>query len=176
MPAWLQSGLRLALPLVLGTLALGCGQGSPGAGGKEPPKADGTLSSGRPGSAERGAKLYAANRARCHGERGEGRLEGNATALNNQDFLAIATDNFLRQTTLVGRPGTAMPAWARSHGGSLGDQEIEDLVALLRSWQKVPARPLRAGPVRGDPRQGGWLYATKCANCHGPEGKGLPPG
>ena len=45
--------------------------------------------------------------------------------------LAAQPDDFYRQVILNGRSGTAMPAWQ----GRLSDQEIEDVIAFLRSKQ-----------------------------------------
>jgi cytochrome c oxidase cbb3-type subunit 3 len=123
-------------------------------------------------SPTRGAQLYTAHCARCHGEQGEGRRWGNATALNNQDFLATASDEFLWETIIYGRPGTEMLAWGEEAGGLFGEQGIADLIAFLRSWQNEPSRGLRQGKIRGSPERGATLYALNCANCHGPNGMG----
>ncbi len=124
------------------------------------------------GLAARGAALYQQSCAACHGAQGEGRVRGNATALNNQDFLVIASDEFLRRTVALGRAGTEMPAWGREAGGQLRPQAIADLVAFLRSWQRAPTRPARARASHGSPARGAEMYLANCANCHGPEGKG----
>ncbi len=89
------------------------------------------------GDVERGAQVYAENCAICHGEAGGGRDEApaapnGAPSLNNPVFLATASDGFIRHSIAQGRQGTPMPAYA----GVLTDQEIADLVALIRSWQK----------------------------------------
>jgi len=97
---------------------------------------------------------------------------GNATALNNQDFLATASDEFLRETIVRGRPGTEMLAFGRDAGGVLGEQAIADLIAFLRTWQKEPSRVLRAGRIDGSPERGAALYAINCASCHGRDGRG----
>jgi cbb3-type cytochrome c oxidase subunit III len=121
---------------------------------------------------ERGRGLYALHCAACHGADGEGRARGNATSLNNPDFLAAAGDAFLRATIARGRCGTEMRAWAQAAGGPLRPAEIEEVIAFLRSWQRdVPQRPApRAG--RGDPTHGRKVYEAACASCHGWEGKG----
>lgn len=121
---------------------------------------------------ERGRALYARHCAACHGETGQGRVRGNATALNNPDFLAAASDDFLQITIARGRRGTEMRGWIQRAGGPLRPEEIEDLIGFLRSWQReVPRRPApRVG--RGDPSRGQKLYELACANCHGWEGRG----
>lgn len=87
------------------------------------------------GDAARGARLYADNCAACHGEAGGGLDEApaapnGAPSLNNPVFLDTASDGFIRYSIAEGRPGTPMVAYA----GVLTDQEIDDLVALIRSW------------------------------------------
>lgn len=134
------------------------------------------------GNATNGAKLYAEKCVACHGDKGQGRggpvgwfsggggevsnLIGNQ--LNNQTFLATATDEFLRKTIMNGRPGRAMVAWK----GQLKDSEVEDVIAFLRTWQRVPAIPLNPNPVWGDPAAGSELFAGICTPCHGKKGEG----
>ena len=89
-----------------------------------------------PGDHNRGAVAYARRCAECHGARGQG---VKAPALNNQEFLSAASNGFLMATITIGREGTAMPAWGyeRSGEAALGQEEREDLVAHLRSWQRI---------------------------------------
>jgi cytochrome c oxidase cbb3-type subunit 3/ubiquinol-cytochrome c reductase cytochrome c subunit len=89
------------------------------------------------GDVARGAMLYEENCAVCHGEDGGGldessRAPNGAPSLNNPVFLDTASDGFIRYSIAEGRPGTSMEAYA----GVLTDQEIDDLVAFIRSWQK----------------------------------------
>ena len=89
------------------------------------------------GDAARGQPIYLENCAQCHGETGAGRLDAipeapdGAPSLNNAVFLQTASDGYIRYSIANGRPGTAMKAYA----GELTEQEIDDLVALIRSWQ-----------------------------------------
>lgn len=114
--------------------------------------------------------MYASHCAQCHGAEGEGRRTGNATALNNQDFLATASDAFIRTAIAEGRVG--MPAFGRAAGGGLSDRDVADLVAFLRTWQQVPPRTLPARAIRGSVANGARLYSENCASCHGLAGKG----
>ena len=116
---------------------------------------------------ERGANIFKANCASCHGERGEGRAGGTrAPQLSNQDFLALATDAFITQTITRGRPDTPMPAWGQDQGGSLSQENIADVVAFLRTWQKEPKAELPA-EVKGSAQNGSNLFTANCAGCHG---------
>lgn len=119
-----------------------------------------------------GSKLYAMHCALCHGDNGDGRRQGNATQLNNQDFLATASDDFLKVTINRGRSGTEMPPFGKQANGPLTSKEIAELINFLRSWQKEPARKLPTGRIRGSPQRGAKLYRENCANCHGREGNG----
>jgi cytochrome c oxidase cbb3-type subunit 3/ubiquinol-cytochrome c reductase cytochrome c subunit len=81
-----------------------------------------------------GRSAFAEACARCHGDRGQGVT---AISLNNPEFLAAATDGQIRWAILHGRRGTPMPAYK----DRLQEDAINDLVALIRSWQRdVPMR------------------------------------
>lgn len=118
--------------------------------------------------------LYSRNCAACHGPGGRG---GAATPLSDPLFLAIADDSAIRHTAANGVPGTPMPAFARSAGGMLTDQQIDAIVGGIRSWAKPDLvrgenLPPYTTPAPGDPRHGTQVYATYCSACHGPEGRG----
>jgi cbb3-type cytochrome c oxidase subunit III len=124
-----------------------------------------------------GATLYGAFCAACHGPRGEGmRFAGMPPfpAIGNADFLAIASDEFLRRTIEHGRPGRRMPAWGAMEGG-LRPAEIEALIVHLRELAGgVACEPDTARPrwARGDLAEGAQLFAAQCAQCHGDRGQG----
>ncbi len=119
-----------------------------------------------------GGVLYARHCATCHGAAGEGRVRGNATTLNNSDFLAVASDRFLEMTVARGRRDTEMSAWATEAGGPLNRSEIRAIVTFIRRWQGPAQRLPVPEVIQGDPARGRDLYATACANCHGWEGRG----
>jgi mono/diheme cytochrome c family protein len=118
--------------------------------------------------------LYGQNCAGCHGPDGKG---GVAMALNDSVYLAIADDSVLRNVTTSG-DGTAMPAFAKSAGGMLTDQQIDVIVQGIRKrWSKPDLLsstnpPPYASLVSGDPTRGAEVYATYCSSCHGPGGMG----
>jgi cbb3-type cytochrome c oxidase subunit III len=87
--------------------------------------------------AEAGARLYAASCASCHGARGEG-AEG--PALDNQVLLASATDTYLVETIRRGRRGTSMTAFGAPSTihATLSPEEIEAVVAFIRTWEVEP--------------------------------------
>lgn len=118
--------------------------------------------------------LYQQNCAGCHGEQGRG---GAAIALNSPVYLEIADDATLRRITAQGVSGTAMPAFAQSSGGMLTDEQVNAIVAGIRSrWSKhdsLPATlPTYSAGVPGDAQHGGIVYVAYCAFCHGDAGRG----
>src|SRR5258705_10223871 len=79
-------------------------------------------------------QLYTQSCAGCHGVGGK---LGAARSLNDPLYLAFVTDNAMRQAIAKGRAGTNMPAFSEQAGGHLTDQQIELLVAGMRShWSK----------------------------------------
>jgi len=92
-----------------------------------------------PGSKDRGAAIFAERCAECHGHSGEGT---EAPALNNQEFLSAASNGYLMATVTLGRKGSAMPSWGYGQDDypALSAKEREDLVALVRSWQRIRIR------------------------------------
>lgn len=80
------------------------------------------------GDADKGAAIFAQNCAGCHGDNAQGGSVGPSLVTAE---LKAQSDDFFRQTILNGRAGTAMPAWE----GRLSAQDIEDVIAFLRSKQ-----------------------------------------
>jgi cytochrome c oxidase cbb3-type subunit 3 len=96
------------------------------------------------GDAARGAIVFARDCARCHGPEGSG---GPFLHIGNVDLLATASNGFLREAIRHGRPGTAMADFE----SSLGDAAIDDVVALMRSWQARLASAPRPAPSKPPP-------------------------
>ncbi|MFT5432659.1 MAG: cytochrome c oxidase cbb3-type subunit 3 [Myxococcota bacterium] len=117
---------------------------------------------------------YATYCALCHGPIGEGYVADGATALNNQQWLTTASDGFIRDAILKGRPGTPMSAWAAERGGPLSNVEVDALVKLIRGWQTEVNVTLPTEDATGVPGRAEPLYEFHCAECHGTAGTGQP--
>ncbi len=137
---------------------------------QEPPPDMAAVSSAR-GDVRVGGALYRSNCAGCHGAAGQG---GIGVTLNSPTFLAVASDAFLRDTIVYGRPNTAMPAWR-----GFDAQEVSDLLAYLRQWQtvrsdvpSVVATVSQEDSARASVRIGRVLYKANCVMCHGLDGSG----
>ncbi|MCH7908223.1 MAG: c-type cytochrome [Candidatus Hydrogenedentes bacterium] len=122
------------------------------------------------GDPDMGRAYYRGLCVNCHGDQGQGDI-GNA--LNSPAFLGIVSDQFLAQTIIEGRPGTAMASWKH-----LPAQAVSDLLAYLRSWQNTPPtfeevkRSMAAYSKMENVRVGEILYRGNCATCHGQNGEG----
>ena len=121
----------------------------------------------------RGEELYQRFCGFCHGDEGQGYLADNANALNNPDFLSVATDEFLTLSTIHGRPGTPMSPWGEEKGGPLSSDMTQDIVAFIRTWQTEATIVPNAPELDGSPMRGRSLYNAACASCHGEEGQGV---
>ncbi len=75
-----------------------------------------------------GQALFTNNCSSCHGADGTGGLGPN---LHTNAFVAAQSDADLTAFILAGRPGTTMDGFA----GILAEDDIPNLVLLLRSWQ-----------------------------------------
>lgn len=120
------------------------------------------------GDLRSGRAYYLGRCANCHGRQGEG---GVGNSLNSQTFLAVASDRFLAQTIIEGRPGTAMPS-----SRELSGQAVSDILRFIRSWQAEPPswEAIRASLPTDDATAaiGARVYAANCASCHGASGEG----
>jgi cytochrome c oxidase cbb3-type subunit 3 len=135
---------------------------------------DGASDAVRPEQVVDFSQLYSQNCAACHGERGQG---GASIALASPVYLAIAGDDVLRKATAEGVAGTPMPAFAKSSGGSLTEEQVSVLVRGMRAWARPQALagatpPRYAGETAGDATRGAKAFATYCSSCHGANGRG----
>ena len=90
------------------------------------------------GDAANGKKLFKEFCMYCHGATGEGYASGGAgTAIGNPAFLELVSDDYIKQTLILGRNGTAMKSFAGAKGvAHMTDSDMDDVVAYLRGMAK----------------------------------------
>lgn len=103
-------------------------------------------------AADRGANTFALNCRLCHGDRGQGGINGgrlpSAAVLDRPGLRGIEdgifvpalfgqTFDLITNTISCGRVGTPMPAWAEAQGGTLSEEQIRQLTVLITegSWE-----------------------------------------
>ena len=152
--------LCLALPGCGGPVNLAPGKPKPGS---ETPNPDAVLDF---------STLYRQNCSGCHGAAGQ---DGPAYPLANPEYQALVGDAALAHVISEGRPGSQMPAFARSAGGTLTEAQIRSLARGMRqAWRKgagaAPDSPPYRATTAGDAAHGGKVYGQACARCHAPGG------
>jgi len=129
-------------------------------------------------SIQRGQTMFAQNCASCHGDFGEGGLNPTnpnqlIAAIGTAEFLNTRDDSTLFQIITQGQPDQGMSPFGTANGGNLDDDQINSIVAYLRSWQANP--PVTTPPQFTIPTlnlSAADIYAKVCAQCHGPNGEG----
>lgn len=111
-----------------------------------------------------GEQLYENHCSACHGANGHG---GVGVPLALPDFQYGVTNDYLKQTIRLGRPGRIMPAFT-----GLKENEVNAIIKHIRRW--APGKPFKYSKkkIQGDVRHGKQLYVQKCAVCHGAKGEG----
>jgi cytochrome c oxidase cbb3-type subunit 3 len=97
-----------------------------------------------PGNAAQGDLIYGTYCASCHGPEGRGGPKG--SAITNDSFLSLVSDQGLRTIVITGRPDLGAPDWrANAPGKVMADQEITNVVAWLASHRvENPGQPYSA--------------------------------
>jgi mono/diheme cytochrome c family protein len=96
------------------------------------------------GNVDHGQLVYGTYCASCHGSEGAGTQKG--SAITNDSFLALVSDQALRTIVITGRPELGAPDWRSNVSGRpMSDQEITDVVAWLASRRvQNPGQPYAA--------------------------------
>ena len=96
------------------------------------------------GDAHRGEATYKTYCESCHGPDGRGGTKG--SAITNDSFLALVSDQGLRTIVIAGRPELGAPDWRGNVADKpMSDQEVTDVVAWLTSRRvDVPGQPYSA--------------------------------
>jgi cytochrome c oxidase cbb3-type subunit III len=97
-----------------------------------------------PGDIQHGEVSYRTYCSSCHGSQGQGGPKG--SAITNDSFLALMSDQELRTIVIAGRPELGAPDWRGDVAGKpMSDQEITDIVAWLASHRvQTPGQPYSA--------------------------------
>jgi cytochrome c oxidase cbb3-type subunit III len=96
------------------------------------------------GNVDHGQLVFGTYCASCHGSEGGGTRKG--SAVTNDLFLALLSDQGLRTIVITGRPELGAPDWRGNvPGRPMIDQEITDVVAWLASRRaQNPGQPYSA--------------------------------
>jgi menaquinol-cytochrome c reductase cytochrome b/c subunit len=128
-----------------------------------------------------GQGLFAQNCASCHGEFGQGGPNpsgagGTIPPISTASFLQTRDDTTIRAIIAQGQSDLGMPPFGSASGGLLSDDEIDAIVAFVRSWEANPLVIEPAPAPAPTPIPSGLssaeIYANLCAQCHGPSGEG----
>jgi len=131
-----------------------------------------------------GAQLYTDYCASCHGQFGEGgpnpaRADDVIAPISSAEYLKTRDDVTLRNIISRGQPDFGMSPFGDTNGGPLDDEQVDTVVAFIRSWEANP--PVEFPPEivsipPSAPEQpalsGSQVFASVCASCHGPDGEG----
>jgi cytochrome c oxidase cbb3-type subunit III len=93
------------------------------------------------GNVSQGEAAYKTYCEPCHGPNGHGGPKG--SAITDDSFLALVSDQGLRTIVITGRPDLGAPDWRENVPGKpMSDQEITDVVGWLASQRvKDPGKP-----------------------------------
>jgi mono/diheme cytochrome c family protein len=128
---------------------------------------------------ERGQQLFVQNCAVCHGSLGEGGVnpanpKDIIAPISSAEFLKPRDDFSLRSIISQGQPNFGMSPFGVAFGGPLEDDEIDAIVAFMRSWEANP--PVEQPPeVASEVLELGsdQIFTEICSQCHGMNGEGL---
>jgi mono/diheme cytochrome c family protein len=137
-----------------------------------------TLNASRGTSLEVGQELFAQNCATCHGSFGEGganptRPDDVIAPISTGEYLRTRDDFTLRAIISQGQPNFGMSPFGTASGGPLEEEEVDAIVAFMRTWEENP--PVELPPevsVSTVSLEGAEIYRELCAQCHGPDGDG----
>lgn len=137
-----------------------------------------TLAASQGQATQDGAQLFASNCAGCHGQYGEGgpnpaNPSQTIVPISSAEFLKTRDDFTLRNIISQGQPNFGMSPFGSAYGGPLSDDQVDALVAYIRTWEANPpvSLPTEVAPGRSA-LTGSQVFASVCARCHGAQGEG----
>lgn len=123
---------------------------------------------------EAGRALFVANCATCHGMEAEGRTSGEDGTQSAPSLIGVGAASVDFQVSTGRMPMQRNEPQAAAKPPQFQRAEIEQLAAYVASLGPGPSIPSaeQVDPALGDPANGGALFRTNCAMCHGVTGAG----
>jgi mono/diheme cytochrome c family protein len=117
---------------------------------------------------KKGQILYTMHCVRCHGENG-GRQKA-IRGINSKNYLKSVDDAVLYKIIERGIPGTGMVALSDKEGGPLNPEQINQLVAFIRNWEKTAPVLPEEPPPKERPlftqEEAAYVGSDSCIGCH----------
>jgi len=137
-----------------------------------------TLTTSRGAPVQLGQRLFSQNCTVCHGDFGEGGINPTRTddiiaPISSSQYLKTRDDFTLRAIISQGQPNIGMSPFGVANGGPLDDDEIDAIIAFMRTWEANP--PVEFPPevaAGANAASGSEIFAEVCAQCHGQDGEG----
>jgi mono/diheme cytochrome c family protein len=130
----------------------------------EPSRLRATAEKQRLEAVERGQPLYVTHCADCHGKNGEG-AKG-ISPMNSKRFLEEVTDEVMYKMIERGIPGTGMAPLGENEGGPLNKEHIENLVAVIRNWEKTAPLLEEVSAKKTEREELAYVGSQDCIDCH----------
>ena len=131
-----------------------------------------------------GAQLFSDNCSSCHGQFGEGgpnpaRTGDVIAPISSAEYLKTRDDATLRNIISQGQPDFGMSPFGAENGGPLDDEQVDAIVAFIRSWEANPPVELPPEIISATPSapseaslSGSQIYVSVCSSCNGENGEG----
>jgi mono/diheme cytochrome c family protein len=119
-------------------------------------------------AAAKGKPLYLTHCSKCHGETGG--PQKNVRAVNSKNYLEAVDDTLLYKIIERGIPRSGMVALGEKEGGPLNPEQLKNLVAFIRSWEKTaPVLPEEPPPKERSvfvQEDAPYTGSESCIGCH----------
>jgi mono/diheme cytochrome c family protein len=119
-------------------------------------------------AAKKGKGPYMTHCAGCHGETGG--PQKRVRAINSKNYLKAMDDTILYKIIERGIPRTGMFALGDKEGGPLNPEQINQLVAFIRNWEKTAPTIPEEAPAKERPffiqEEAAYTGSESCIGCH----------
>lgn len=119
-------------------------------------------------AAEKGKSLYLTHCSRCHGETGG--PQKRIKSINSKNYLQAVDDTILYKIIERGIPRTGMVALSDKEGGPLNLEQIKNLAAFIRNWEKTAPTLPEEPPSKERPifiqEEEVYTGSQSCIGCH----------